>query len=319
MPVAISLDGTRHAAPATPAGLAPPDVYAPVVFAQTTMLHQKFHQLPQIAHVPGLQSPVAVLEPQIARMDVAALEAITPSAGTPAAIPAPATPASPVPTAVTAPVAAPALSLPLPEARPAHLFSLRGAEPPAAELSKAAPGPAPALYAAKPADAPNFLAKLFGQTQPQGQVLAYASPDDGGLRRNLSGAVVRPGYDQWTAVYDISAHTVYLPNGTRLEAHSGLGANFDNPRSVAEHMRGATPPNVYELEPRAQLFHGVRALRLNPVGSGSTYGRAGLLAHTYMLGPRGDTNGCVAFKNYNAFREAYDAGVIKRLAVVDHL
>src|SRR5262249_39071285 len=28
-------------------------------------------------------------------------------------------------------------------------------------------------------------------------------------------------YDQSTAIYDISAHTVYLPGGMRLEAHSG--------------------------------------------------------------------------------------------------
>ena len=31
------------------------------------------------------------------------------------------------------------------------------------------------------------------------------------------------GYDGQTAVYDISNHVVYLPNGAKLEAHSGLG------------------------------------------------------------------------------------------------
>ena len=44
-----------------------------------------------------------------------------------------------------------------------------------------------------------------------------------------------PPYDRQTAVYDISAHTVYLPDGTRLEAHSGLGSKIDDPRS--SHMR----------------------------------------------------------------------------------
>jgi hypothetical protein len=47
------------------------------------------------------------------------------------------------------------------------------------------------------------------------------------------------GYD--FAVYGISAHTVYLPDGTELEAHSGRGGRLDDPRYVHEHMRGATP------------------------------------------------------------------------------
>ena len=101
-----------------------------------------------------------------------------------------------------------------------------------------------------------------------------------------------------------------------MEAHSGLGTGLDDPRSVNQRMRGATPPNVYALEPRTELFHGVRALRLTPVGSGGTYGRNGLLAHTYMLGPRGDSNGGVVFRDYQAFLQAYESGVIKRLAVV---
>jgi hypothetical protein len=83
-------------------------------------------------------------------------------------------------------------------------------------------------------------------------------------------------------------------------------------------MRGATPPSVYELAPREQPFHGVRALRLKPVGGG-VYGRTGLLAHTYMLGPNGDSNGCVSFKNYNAFLQAYEKGEIRRLVVVARL
>ena len=119
-----------------------------------------------------------------------------------------------------------------------------------------------------------------------------------------------------TAVYDISAHTVYMPDGTELEAHSGLGDRLDDPRHVHEKMRGATPPNVYELEPREQLFHGVQALRLIPAGDGNLFGRTGLLAHSYMLGPNGDSNGCVSFRNYNAFLRAYMNHKIKRLAVV---
>ena len=151
-------------------------------------------------------------------------------------------------------------------------------------------------------------------------MLARAVPE-GGVPGDARSAANSPlaGYDRWTAVYDISAHTVYLPNGTRLEAHSGLGDRLDDPRHVHERMRGATPPDLYELAPREQLFHGVQALRLKPIGGGDVFGRAGLLAHTYMLGPNGDSNGCVVFKNYEAFLQAFQNGEVKRLVVVAHL
>ncbi len=123
-------------------------------------------------------------------------------------------------------------------------------------------------------------------------------------------------YDQTTAVYDISAHIVYLPDGMRLEAHSGLGDRIDDPRFVDERDRGATPPGVYQLTLRESLFHGVQALRLNPVGVGFTFNRVGLLAHPYMLGPNGDSNGCVSFKTYDVFLRAFQSGEVKRLAVV---
>ena len=169
-------------------------------------------------------------------------------------------------------------------------------------------------------DKRGFFEKLFGMTQPTGPVLAYAAPEDGAIgnvRRPLQGPL--PGYDRSTAVYDIATRTVYMPNGSRLEAHSGLGDRLDDPRYVHEHNRGATPPHVYELSPREALFHGVQALRLTPVGGGAIFGRTGLLAHTYMLGPNGDSNGCVSFRNYNAFLQAYMNGEVKRLAVVARL
>ena len=123
-------------------------------------------------------------------------------------------------------------------------------------------------------------------------------------------------YDQSTAIYDISAHTVYLPDGMRLEAHSGLGDRIDDPRFVDERDHGATPPGVYQLTLRESLFHGVQALRLNPIGGGFTFNRVGLLAHPYMLGPNGDSNGCVSFKTYDVFLRAFQNGEVKRLAVV---
>lgn len=122
-----------------------------------------------------------------------------------------------------------------------------------------------------------------------------------------------------TAVYDIAARTVYLPNGDRLEAHSGLGDKLDDPRYVHVRMRGPTPPNVYALALREQSFHGVRAIRLNPVDDGKMFGRDGMLAHTYMLGPNGQSNGCVSFKDYPKFLEAFLRGEVDRLIVVPGL
>jgi hypothetical protein len=159
--------------------------------------------------------------------------------------------------------------------------------------------------------------------KPYRMALAYAATGDASVDEGpnvASGPNIPSGrYDQWTAVYDISAHTVYMPDGTRLEAHSGLGSRLDDPRHVDERMHGATPPAVYELEPREALFHGVRALRLKPVDNDKVFGRAGLLAHNYLLGPNGDSNGCVSFRNYNAFLQAYANHKVKRLAVVAHL
>ncbi len=167
-------------------------------------------------------------------------------------------------------------------------------------------------------DKQTITEKLWGK-QPHTSLLSFASADasiTGSIPQNPVAGGSAP-YDRDTAVYDISAHTVYLPDGTSLEAHSGLGSMLDNPKSAPIKMHGVTPPHMYELTPREALFHGVSALRLNPIGGEDTiYGRAGLLAHTYMLGPNGDSNGCVSFKDYNAFLNAYRNQGIKRLAVV---
>ena len=157
--------------------------------------------------------------------------------------------------------------------------------------------------------------KLFGKSAPIR--LAYATTDDSGLG---VGQVAAGRYDQWTAVYDISAHTVYLPDGTqKLEAHSGLGSWLDDPNHANEKMRGVTPPRSYDLELKEELFHGVRALRMIFRDLQKVFGRAGLLAHSFMLGSNGDLNGCVSFKNYDTFLQAYLDHKIKRLAVVASL
>jgi hypothetical protein len=171
-------------------------------------------------------------------------------------------------------------------------------------------------------DRTNMVEKLWGK-QPSNSLLAYASAD-----ANVTGSIIdtrsqnpmlggSPPYDRQTAVYDIAAKMVYLPDGTRLEAHSGLGSKMDDVRSAHVRMQGVTPPHIYELKPREALFHGVPALRLTPIGGqDKIFNRDGLLAHTYMLGPSGQSNGCVSFKDYYAFLDAYNNKGIRRLAVL---
>lgn len=172
-------------------------------------------------------------------------------------------------------------------------------------------------------DKPTMVEKLWGKQPAQGSLLSYASadasitgslPDSRAQNPMLGGS---PPYDKQTAVYDISAKMVYLPDGTRFEAHSGLGSKMDDVRYAHVRMQGVTPPHIYDLKPREALFHGVPALRLTPIGGeDKIFGRDGILAHTYMLGNRGDSNGCVSFKDYYAFLNAYRNQGIRRLAVL---
>ena len=172
-------------------------------------------------------------------------------------------------------------------------------------------------------DRHSIAEKLWGKGSSHNPVLAYASADAGSVTGSIGGREPNPmlggspPYDRDTAVYDITAHTVYLPDGSRLEAHSGLGSNLDDPHSARIRMRGVTPPHIYTLKPREALFHGVAALRLTPVGGEEAiFGREGLLAHSFMLGPNGDSNGCVSFRDYSAFLSAYHNQGIRKLAVV---
>jgi hypothetical protein len=159
----------------------------------------------------------------------------------------------------------------------------------------------------------SIFAKLFGSSSSDVK-LAYAAPESGVA--GDSGSITSGLFDRQTAVYDISAHMVYLPDGTKLEAHSGLGTELDDPNSARVRARGVTPPDIYDLKPREALFHGVAALRLLPEDESKVFGRAGFLAHSYMLGPNGQSNGCVSFKDYAAFLKAYENHEITRLAVV---
>ncbi len=237
-------------------------------------------------------------------------------------------------------------SAPLPPPRPPEFSA--PTQPAAPERHPVQPSVATARPAA-PVDNRNVFQKLFGLGQPSAAAVASAPPvasaapeagvgsravasasaatEGRGAGRGplfsfpspFGGSAPVSGYDRNTAIYDISARTVYLPDGTRLEAHSGLGEALDDPRYVSERARGPTPPHVYQLTLREGSFHGVQALRLSPLGEGGIYGRAGLLAHPFMLGPNGDSNGCVSVKDYNAFLRAYQNGQINKLVVVAKL
>jgi hypothetical protein len=124
---------------------------------------------------------------------------------------------------------------------------------------------------------------------------------------------------QKTAIYDINAKAVYMPNGEKLEAHSGLGQYMDDPKHFKLRMRGVTPPNSYRLTMREARFHGVEAIRMNPEDMPAMNGRAGILVHPYMLGPNGQSNGCVSVKDYPKFLAAFKRGEVNRMVVVFRL
>ena len=146
----------------------------------------------------------------------------------------------------------------------------------------------------------------------------FAKADDEAVRAPRSVEALQR--EAGIAIYDIERGKVYLPDGEVLEAHSGIGSMRDNPAFVDRRNRGPTPPHIYDLELRERPFLGVEAIRLTPVGGdAAVFGRAGFLAHTYMLGRRGDSNGCVVFKEYHRFLAAFKKGQIKRMVVVPRL
>ncbi|MGX7708208.1 tlde1 domain-containing protein [Methylobacterium sp. Gmos1] len=255
--------------------------------------------------VPGPQRLAGAAPAALVDRDLSPLAALRPEAD----------PAAAEPSAAVQPATTPLVAVPLPVPRPPELrpaptvLATRVPRRPVQAMASTQ-----SVFKAALPEEPSLFDRIFGGggTSAPSQTLAYAAP--GGLdpspRPRLSAS---PGI----AVYDISARTVTLPSGESLEAHSGLGPHMDDPRNVHLKMRGATPPGTYDLTEREALFHGVRAIRLNPVGgSGAIHNRVGLLAHTYMLGPSGASNGCVSFRNYDRFLQAFLRGEVRRLVVV---
>lgn len=212
-----------------------------------------------------------------------------------------------------------AMAVPLPTPRPHLAPSVEAAETAAVAPVQVALAEATVVPSPRPA-----------RSTPKSEgVLAYASPDvaaeedksTGIFGRLLGGGASKrlPGASAKVAVYDISSATVYMPNGQKLEAHSGLAHMQDDPGYIKEKNRGPTPPNLYNLRMRESRFHGVEAIRLLPADGRKKFNRDGLLAHTYMYvggGSRSQSNGCVVFKDYKQFLAAFKRGEVKRLIVV---
>lgn len=191
-----------------------------------------------------------------------------------------------------------------------------------AALSYVVPMP-PLRRATRPApSSENTTASLAYAASPKTSEIEKPSE---GIFQNLfgrSGSSRLPSLGSGIAVYDIASATVYLPNGERLEAHSGLSHMQDNPKYVHVKNRGPTPPDIYDLVLRESPFHGVEAIRLLPSDGRKKYNRDGLLAHTYMYvggGEHSQSNGCVVFKDYDRFLRAFKRGEIKRLIVAPSL
>ena len=141
----------------------------------------------------------------------------------------------------------------------------------------------------------------------------------GDLFKSKGSDPARPGKGTKVAIYDVSNATVYLPDGTRLRAHSGIGSMRDNPRYEHVTMKGPTPAGIYRLSMREKRFYGVEAIRMTSIDGRDPKNRTGLLTHTNLLRGQKGSHGCVAFQNYQPFLKAFKRGQITMLVVVPEL
>ena len=163
---------------------------------------------------------------------------------------------------------------------------------------------------------PGRAAPVTEAEEPASTVLAYARPDNPVKPLAPVAPLPNPGTKK-VAIYDITNGVVLMPDGTKLEAHSGIGKMRDNPKYTHVKMKGPTPPGTYKLSMREKPFHGVAAIRLTSVDGKHPQGRTGLLAHTYLLrSAPGDSHGCVAFKHYDKFLKAFRRGEITHMVIV---
>ncbi|CAN7314800.1 DUF2778 domain-containing protein [Rhizobium sp. LjRoot254] len=152
--------------------------------------------------------------------------------------------------------------------------------------------------------------------------VAYAKPERSlfsDLFKGKASDTAWPGKGTRVAIYDVSNATVYLPDGTKLRAHSGIGRMRDNPRYEHVTMKGPTPAGIYRLSMREKRFYGVEAIRMTSIDGRDPQNRTGLLTHTNLLRGQKGSHGCVAFQNYQPFLKAFKRGRITMLVVVPEL
>jgi Protein of unknown function (DUF2778) len=214
-----------------------------------------------------------------------------------------------VPAIIVMPQAAVSPTIPLPRSRPTATGQLAQTSQTLALASAAPITTATVVTDAMPGQPERSVLQKFSDMMKTRMAVASL-----GLGKAPDLAAL--GYDNETAVYDITAHAVYLPNGSVYEAHSGMGSLRDDPDHANMRMVGATPPAMYSLKPREASFHGVAALRMTPAEGSDIAGRSGLLVHSFMLGPNGDSNGCISIRDFDRFRKAYDDGQFTHIAVV---
>lgn len=191
-------------------------------------------------------------------------------------------------------------------------------------VASAAPSK-PQAEQASPRSGLDAIARVSPQKPARGEkpdtALAFAKPDNP-MRQTAPSVPSRsapnwPGIGTKVAIYDITNATVHMPDGTKLEAHSGIGKMRDNPKYTHVKMKGPTPAGTYKLSMRESLFHGVAAIRLTSVDGKHPLNRTGLLAHSYLLRTRGDSHGCVAFAQYDKFLAAFRRGEVTHMVIVD--
>ena len=173
----------------------------------------------------------------------------------------------------------------------------------------------------KPAEEKPAVRSRRDKTDDEKDV-AYAKPERsllGDLFKSKSNDTGWLGKGTKVAIYDVSNATVYLPDGTKLRAHSGIGHMRDNPRYEHVTMRGPTPAGIYSLKMREKRFYGVEAIRMTSIDGRDPKNRTGLLTHTNLLRGQKGSHGCVAFQNYEPFLRAFKSGQITMLVVVPKL
>lgn len=146
------------------------------------------------------------------------------------------------------------------------------------------------------------------------QALLAAFPRRSAKIPMLGGSL--PG-DRQTAVYDISAHTVYLPDGTRPEAHPARPKLDDRACCVRRDDWKVTPPHIYESRRRAKRCSMAcsRLVAHAIGGEDKIFGCRPPRITTYMLGSNGDPMAVCRSRITAAVFNAYRNHGIRRLAV----